>query len=230
MFSILSWNILQGGGSRLTSLINEINILRPQVCVFSEFRNNDTGHQLRIHLMKLGYRFQGVTNAIKDDNSVIIASTLPCDFELHSKSDPEFGGNIISAHFEAFSILGVYLPHKKKHILFDFIIELVQNSAKSYIITGDFNSGKNGIDQVGSSFWYEDKLVYLENNEYVDAFRNIHGNVKEYSWYSHQGNGYRYDHTYIHENLCPILKSCDYLHSLREQKMSDHSPMLITFG
>ncbi|HMT54361.1 MAG TPA: hypothetical protein PKD16_08970, partial [Saprospiraceae bacterium] len=92
---------------------------------------------------------------------------------------------------------------------------------------GDFNSGINGIDQVGDSFWYEDQLKEMNKIGYIDAFRFLHGDVREYSWYSHQGNGFRYDHTYIHESLSSVIKECYYLHECREKKYSDHAPMVL---
>jgi exodeoxyribonuclease III len=230
MLTILSWNILQGGGSRILSIVAQIQQSKPTICVLSEFRNNEAGATLRHQLLRIGYRHQFVTESPRDDNSVLIATLLPCTSELHPKSDPIYSGNIISVHFDFMSIMGVYLPHKKKHILFDYIIDLVKSSPKPYIITGDYNTGKNHVDQVGNSFWYEDKLVALENLDYMDAFRALHGNVAEYSWYSHQGNGFRYDHTYLHESLQPILTECSYIHSWREAKLADHSPMWIKLG
>jgi len=103
-------------------------------------------------------------------------------------------------------------------------------SQQCIIIAGDYNTGINHVDQVGKSFWYEDELIKLKKNGYVDAFRHIHGDIKEYSWYSHQGNGYRYDHTYVDEALIPIVKDCYYLNSWREEKLSDHSPMVLELG
>lgn len=230
MLTILSWNILQGGGSRLIPIINEIGKVKPSICVFSEFHNNESGSQLRYQLLRLGYRHQFVTQASKDENSVLIVSSLPCTSEVHPSSDPEYSNNILSVHFDAFSILGVYLPHKKKHVLFDFIINQIIVRDRPYIITGDFNSGINKIDQAGTSFWYEEKLMAMSKLGYKDAFRHVYGDVQEFSWYSHQGNGYRYDHTYVHDDLLPIIKDCKYMHSWREQKLSDHSPMWIDIG
>lgn len=230
MFSILSWNILQGGGNRYLQILHQVNTFKPTVCVFSEFRNNQTGALIRNGLLNAGYRFQHVTNAAKDDNSVIIASSMPFDAQLHPHADIAFANNILSVHFDVFSVMGVYLPHKKKHKLFDFMIDHVLKSVKPFIITGDFNSGINGLDQQGDSFWYSDKLLELQKIGYLDAFRYINGDTKEYSWYSHQGNGFRYDHTYISEALLPIIKSCKYIHQWREAKYADHSPMWLELG
>lgn len=230
MFTVLSWNIRQGGGTRSLSIIRAIQEIKAQVCILSEFRNNESGLQLRTLLLRAGYRHQFVTASPADDNSVLIASLIPCQNEIHPDSDPEFSGNILSVHFEVFSVMGVYLPHKKKHILFDFILRRVGTSPLPYIIAGDFNTGYNHVDQAGDSFWYTDKLDLLQKAGYSDAFRKLYPEVKEYSWYSHQGNGYRYDHTWTHNSLIPLITQCRYLHNLREEGISDHSPMILTLG
>ena len=231
MFTLLSWNIQQGGGSRVLRIIQKIITQNPSVVILSEFHNNNnSGFQIRSGLLKAGYRHQFVTNASAEENSVLIASRLICQSETHSNADPIYSQNILSVHFDPFSVMGVYLPHKKKHSLFPFIHSHIQNCDKPYIIAGDYNSGINRVDQEGDSFWYEDQMNYFASNGYSDAFRLQNGMVKEYSWYSHQGNGYRYDHTFIHDGLIPLVKNCYYLHDWRLDKSSDHSPMILTLG
>jgi exodeoxyribonuclease III len=230
MFSVLSWNIQQGGGSRVLTIIQKLTTLKPTVIILSEFQNNATsGLNIRSGLLKAGYRHQFVTHAPSEDNSVLIAALLPCQNEFFPQADPLFAHNILAVHFEPFSIMGVYLPHKKKHNLLNYIRDHIAKTERSWIIAGDFNTGINGIDQEGDSFWYEDQLKSYSNINVIDAFRVVHGDKKEYSWYSHQGNGFRYDHTYIHEDLKPILKDCQYLHNWRIEKASDHAAMLLTF-
>lgn len=230
MLKILSWNIRQGGGTRLTSIVNHLAKTKADIVVLSEFRNGETGNRLRASLMKIGYRHQVVSGEKNGVNSVLIASTFAAGSELYADADEKFTHNIATAVFPAFKVMGVYLPHKKKNKLLPYINDTVKNDDAHYIIAGDYNTGINHVDQAGKSFWYEDELIKLKKNGYIDAFRHIHGDVKEYSWYSHQGNGYRYDHTYVDEALIPIVKDCYYLHEWRENKLSDHSPMVLVLG
>ena len=229
MFRVLSWNIRQGGGSRLSKIVATILEEGAEVVVLSEYRNNHSGAKIRNALLSGGYRYQGVTAAPADVNSAAIFSKLPGDISLYPDSDPTYSHNVLSIKFDAFSIFGMYLPHKKKHALFDLLIEKAEAEHPT-IMVGDMNTGINGVDQKGSSFWYEDKLKKLETIGYRDAFRAMHGSKQEYSWYSHQGNGYRYDHTYLDETLLPIVKDCYYIHEWRENKLSDHSPMVLVLG
>ncbi len=230
MISIISWNIRQGGGTRLSSIVAMVTAESPSILVCSEYRNNHSGTLLRSKLLALGYRHQLVSGAALNDNAVLIASTFAFNGRIFPRADEHYPHNVIEAEFEAFQLLGVYLPHKKKHQLFSFLIERVKACDKPSIIVGDYNTGKNYIDQKGNSFWYTDDLIALEKAGMADAFRHLHGDKAEYSWYSHQGNGYRYDHSYVEEPLLPIVTTCDYLHSYRESGVSDHSPMRLNLG
>ena len=86
------------------------------------------------------------------------------------------------------------------------------------------------MDQKGNSFWYTEQLDKLKKAGQKDAFRLVNGEVEEYSWYSHQGNGFRYDHTFVDDNLTPIVTNCYYDHQWRIDKLSDHSPMFLEMG
>ena len=228
MFDILSWNIQQGGGSRIFKITKKISDLRPEVLALSEFRNNNSGIKLRTELLRLGYRYQVASHAGPNKNSAFIASRYPCSSILFPGCDPEYDHNVVCAIFPAFRLYSVYFPHKKKHRLFEFLTEEELSQEAPAIIAGDYNSGRNGIDQRGDSFWYSEYFDVLEKKGFKDAFRELHGDLRDYSWYSHQGNGYRYDHTYISTALIPFIKNCHYLHEWREIGLSDHSPMLLT--
>jgi len=227
MLKFLSWNILQGGGSRVVDIVKFISSQKPHIVVLSEFRNNDKGNYIRKQFLDLGFNFQAVSLTHSDTNSVLIASQIAFNSRLFLNTKLDFAHAAIAAEFDAFYLYGVYLPHKKKHKLFELLIDEVATN-KPALIMGDFNTGKNFIDQKGDSFWYTAQLLQLEKKGIADAFRYINGDATTYSWYSHQGNGYRYDHIYVSQELLPVVNACDYLHKAREQKLSDHSPMFLT--
>lgn len=226
---IISWNIRQGGGTRITKICKLLIDYNAEIISLSEYRNNQSGVQIRNMLLRAGYRYQNVSAASPNENSTALFSKLPSNQKLFPNCDPTYTHNVVANEYEAFTLYGMYLPHKKKHVLFDFLIGELTVGTPS-ILVGDFNTGKNYIDQKGDSFWYTDKLVELENKDCVDAFRHITPDVKEYSWYSHQGNGYRYDHTYVSKSILPVVTACHYLHEWREDGISDHSPMVLVLG
>ncbi len=230
MLKILSWNIQQGGGSRIAKILKAIQTMDCAIVILSEFHNNDSGLKIRTHLIKLGYLHQVVGACPPATNTVGIFSKIPCGSALFEKADENFSHGIVRADFPAFALYGGYFPHKKKHRLFQFLTEEELDAERPSILAGDLNTGKNYVDQKGNSFWYTEELETYEEMGYVDAFRQMHPDAKEFSWYSHQGNGYRYDHSYVHESLLPIVKNCYYEHRYREEKCSDHSPMILELG
>ena len=228
MFKILSWNIQQGGGSRTLKIGSYLLKSNADIIILSEFKNNKNGAQLRNYLLQGGYIYQAVSPSASDVNGVMICSKHAFNSTLFKDIDPNYSHCIVKASFDAIDVYGVYLPHKKKHSLFEFFHDTLDDSPT--VIAGDFNTGKNFIDQKGNSFWYTDQLEKLEKMGYLDAFRLLHKDKKEYSWFSHQGNGYRYDHSYIHATLSPLVKACHYDQEARENKLADHAPMFLELG
>jgi exonuclease III len=226
---ILSWNILQGGGSRIQSIVNFLLEQNAEIICLSEFHNNTNGYFLRSSLLKSGWIHQSTGANAEENNTVFIASKIPFESSYPAKNLDTYQDLMIKANFSAFSLYNNYFPHKKEHKLFDILFEELHSNSNA-IIVGDLNTGKNYIDQVGDSFWYQKEFSTLEKNNFIDAFRFFHKEKKEYSWYSHQGNGYRYDHTFFYQTLSAIAKNCYYLHEVREQKISDHSPMILELG
>ena len=223
---VLSWNIRQGGGTRTDAILKAVYQHNPHIIIFSEFRNNQSGAMIRTRLMMKGYVHQFITAADKQTNSVLIASKLHGDSQLFYDEVKDFPESLVMLKTSGIEIFGLYLPHKKKHTLFKFLLERA-SSGNPVILAGDFNTGINGVDQKGDSFWYSEYLAKLENVDVMDAFRFFHPQVKEYSWFSHGGNGYRYDHIWVHSSLQTFLADCSYSHHEREAGTSDHSVMLL---
>jgi len=84
---------------------------------------------------------------------------------------------LYSKKYDGIDVLGIYLQHKKKQKLYDFQLKEMKKRKHS-ILVGDYNTGKNHIDQKRNSFWYTDKIVALEKSEYVDAFGHMHKDIK----------------------------------------------------
>lgn len=69
----------------------------------------------------------------------------------------------------------------------------------------------------------------LRQYDLKDVFRTIQGfDVEEFSHYVHKRHGRRFDHIFASSSLNAVV--CKYLHSLREEGLSDHSPLLAVFN
>ena len=182
MLQILSWNIRQGGGTRVMAISNALVRQNPEIIVLSEYQNNKNGQLIRNKLLESRYIHQAAGNDLSGGNTVLLASKIPFHLQHCQEADSKYKYSILKAEFDAFNLYGMYLPHKKKHKLFNFLVEEVQREKPS-VLVGDFNTGINYIDQKGKSFMYTDYLDKLKTLGMVDAFREKYGDVKEYSCY-----------------------------------------------
>ena len=145
LLKIISWNIQQGGGSRTLPIASALVNGGFDIIVLSEFKNNENGRKIQEILSKAGFIFQINTKAFSDDNTVLIASKHAGEPKLYENADHNFTHNIATAQFSAFNLMGVYLPHKKKHNLLPFITSEISNSEVPFIVVGDYNIGHNFI-------------------------------------------------------------------------------------
>lgn len=225
---ILSWNILQGGGKRVQQVADAIIAHDPDIVCLSEFRNNDHGMFLRTKLLPLGYRHQFTTSAPKSSNAVFLASKIQGTSRLFVEELGDYQHQLIELETEKFSIFSLYAPHKVKDIPhFKVILNLMKTREKPCIFAGDFNSGINHVDQVGKSFWHSQYWDYFKNAGYGSSFRLKHPEGREYSWFSHKGNGFRYDHIVIPEEWTDLIEDSWFSQEERLAKYSDHTPQIL---
>lgn len=74
-------------------------------------------------------------------------------------------------------------------------------------------------------------LQGLARFDLCDVFRLLHGyKAQEFSWYVVRKSGRkgrRFDHVFASASLKPV--ACRYLHTFREKRLSDHSPIEVCF-
>ena len=66
---------------------------------------------------------------------------------------------------------------------------------------------------------------------WVDAWRTLHPDDREYTWYSRpRNNGFRLDHAFLSPELAPSLQSARHVHSTRAEGVTDHSAIVVDLG
>ena len=122
------------------------------------------------------------------------------------------------------------------------VLEKMSRDQKPYILCGDWNIAHTKMDiknwqsnQKNSGFLPEERLWLTEilaEYGFVDAFRHLHPDKIEYSWWSNRGNayannvGWRIDYQLISKALAPHLCTFE---TPREPKFSDHAPLIATY-
>ena len=74
---LLSWNIRQGGGTRLSAITAALVRHEADILVISEYRGGDSASRLREALIGLGYRHQTGLAPPPGKNGVLIAARRP---------------------------------------------------------------------------------------------------------------------------------------------------------
>jgi exonuclease III len=110
----------------------------------------------------------------------------------------------------------------------------MQHSDAPFLLAGDLNTGCNEVDlETGATpFPCATDFVALTSGGLIDQCRLQHGmTAREYTWRSRQ-NGFRIDHAFGNEAFVSRYEplQCDYDHSTRESKLSDHSALMLRLG
>lgn len=118
---------------------------------------------------------------------------------------------------------------------------LCQDTEYPRILCGDFNSPQTELPNgttipfgTNNKRWPEAELsviIGLGKHDLRDVYRLLHGfDEQETSWViRNRGKEYgrRFDHVFASRHLNAI--ACTYLHTLREQGLSDHAPIEACF-
>lgn len=137
-------------------------------------------------------------------------------------------------------VLGLYVPSRadllKKRTFQNDVMAALPAFLRQFpgpvVVSGDFNVLEPSHTPRYPTFrsWEYGFYDAFENAGLVDAFRHLHPDAAEHSWFSHMGSGYRYDHTFVSAGQTASIRSCQYVHEPRELGLTDHSAMLLRLG
>ncbi len=234
LLKILSWNILQGGGSRCDEIAATLREYEPDIVTLQEFRNNKNGKRLTTELKEsgLGYVFSPAVNNIKE-NSILVASRYP----MRASGFPSGLAPVhcVSAEIEVeatkfVNLMAVHFPQKKAQVpLFEALFNLPDDWLNGHsLLMGDFNCGIPWIDSETRTFYATHYFQQLLQNGWHDTWRERWPDAREFTWISSvRKNGFRYDHTLVSRSVNELVESVFYDHGVRERKISDHSLMVL---
>jgi len=233
----LNWNIRNPSLRRATKQMRWLEKNSSDIVVLTEVKLSHGGVYIKDRLTSLGYTviFPRPEN---EDYGVILA--IRKSFKATLKLRIDFLPYRVSSAVCNFSgkdtlIVGVYAPvwrnDKRKTFLEAFEKSITDENLRRFvgwIILGDLNVLEP--NHVPHHPVYKDWEYFYEaliKHGFVDAFRFFHPHEKEYSWFGREGNGYRFDHIFVSENILPFPENCSYIHDVRLEKLSDHSAMYL---
>jgi exodeoxyribonuclease-3 len=226
---LLAWNIRQGGGTRLLAICEAITRHDADVLVISEYRGGDSALRLSEALERLGYPYRTALRPPPGKTGVLVAARRR--FRAHAALDETLPEPYRLVHVELgrLSLCGVYMPNLLAKVPYweAVVASLAARIDGHALAIGDFNTCRAYIDEPGAI----DKCAYFMDRVaalgFCDLWRHRYPEGREFSWYSHRGNGFRIDHAFLSPALARRAGPVRYSHDERVSGLSDHSPLLL---
>ena len=226
---LLAWNIRQGGGSRLAAITEALLRHDPDVLVLSEYRGGDAAPRLKEALERIGYRHFTTPLPPPGKTGVLVAARRR--FRAHAPLDATLPEPYRLVHVEIgrLSLCGVYMPNLLAKVPYweAVVAGLAARLDSHALAIGDFNTCRAYVDEPGAI----DKCAYFMDRVaelgFCDLWRQRYPEGREFSWYSHRGNGFRIDHAFLSPALAKRAGAIRYSHDERLSGLSDHSPLIL---
>lgn len=229
---LITFNIQQGGGRRIESILFALNSHNADILAITEFQENAIGAKIKQSLYDNGFIHQASSTSNPKVNSVLVASKLSFSTILPTSIVGQHLHRVICAKFDSFNMIATYFPQEyNKRFVFDFLIhEGVPFLGNNGLIIGDFNTGKHYIDEPKTFFHCSEYMDKLEEASLIDSWRSRNDDVRQFSWYSNIGNGFRIDHVFSSKAFDDKITNVEYSHDERENKISHHSAFIVEFN
>lgn len=238
---IVGWNIRAGGGRRIEQIAAQLASWRTDIVALSEYRGTPASVWLAETLAAQGLTHQATTASDENParNGLLVASRWPI-VTIPLRKLPTPRHRVMPVCIDAprpISIIAVHGPLGATGLRRPFNDRLLAKLRRwrypPGMLIGDTNTGKRGIDEQSAVFdARDDSWMDGTNRRWPDAFRHLHGQQREYTWYSpNRGNGFRLDQAFVHPRLLSRVTRVDYRWgddgSGRRDALSDHAAIIV---
>jgi exonuclease III len=226
---LLAWNIRQGGGTRLVGIVAAIARHDADVLILSEYRGGAAAERLCTALKTSGYRHVTKLAPPPQRTGVLIAARRR--FVERGPVCPrvEEPWRLIDVDLGVLRLTGVYMPNMKAKLPYwqTLVAAFTDRSAGDALAIGDFNTCRAYVDEPGAIDVAAHFMDSMDAIGFRDLWRHRYPDGREFSWYSHRGNGFRIDHAFLSASLAARAGVVRYSHEERLAGLSDHSVLLL---
>lgn len=237
MTTVLTWNILHGGGARrIPRIALDLLAHSPDIVLLSEFRTS-MGGQLQGVLADHGLAHQLTTEPPPRTNGLLLACRWPLTPIKPTSPPPSLRARWLCARAdlgaEQLHLLGAHIPEtrtgSRKVDAWQFVLDAARAHLDApTILFGDLNTGRARQDDSGIPSTCSAMMGRLWSMGYRDAWREVRGpEAREFSWFNHDGSGLRIDHALVAPALAGRVVSARYDHAPRASRTSDHAPLIL---
>ncbi|HEY7372570.1 MAG TPA: endonuclease/exonuclease/phosphatase family protein [Polyangia bacterium] len=226
---LLAWNIRQGGGTRLVGIMAAIARHDADVLVLSEYRGGESAERLCAALKASGYRHMTKLLPPPQRTGVLVAARRR--FVERGPVCPrvEEPWRLVDVDLGVLRLTGVYMPNMKAKLPYwqTLVDAFAARSAGDALAIGDFNTCRAYVDEPGAIDVAARFMDSMDAIGFRDLWRQRYPDGREFSWYSHRGNGFRIDHAFVSAGLAARAGAVRYSHEERLSGLSDHSILLL---
>lgn len=226
---VVTLNIRHGGRKFGDALTARLLGYDADILVVTEFRANDTGARLITQLERCGY-VTSHPGAEPKQNTVLIASRSPID-RSWAFSDELDARHLWCVDLDGTAICGVYMPQDTAKLPYwEALIDRARRNGINLLV-GDFNTGNNDLDKdpKGTKFIGPEMPARLVDSGFIDVWRSMHPDIREYSWFSRPGdNGFRLDYAFSTPEIAQRVTTCEFDHDPRLAGETDHSALVVS--
>ncbi|HEX3811014.1 MAG TPA: endonuclease/exonuclease/phosphatase family protein [Rhizomicrobium sp.] len=225
---VLSWNVerLKAGAK---AVAGHIALKHADVVALQEVQIN-RADELAKHLKSIGYQcFRKTGNPGDIATFVFAKASANCICAETPAGLGEAAKWWREAKTSLFGISAVHIPparlvHRKE--FWDAVLKHAEAKAQErHILIGDFNAAQTEFDYEGGKIADSGNLTKLANLGWIDAWRRLHPDTCEYTWYWREKKGFRVDLAWLSPALAPLLIGAEIDHESR--KHSDHAMLIV---
>jgi exodeoxyribonuclease III len=240
VFRIIFWNIMHGGGKRADAIVHQLMAWQPDLIALAEFRATPSSQSIADNLRDIGFDHQLTTATQKHrtQNGLFLASRTELD-SLTLRAMPKPSHRWLLAEVKtnpAFHIGVMHIPNMHTKLKIPYHKSVLRLTKKwklgNGLLIGDTNSGLPDIDEESPAFGKHETAFIngLDKANWKDMFRVLHGDKREYTWYSPNGkNGFRLDQAFANIDLQQRVESFQYVwgDAGEHNQLSDHAAILL---
>jgi len=197
--------------------------------VLTEYRSGEAGRRLRAVLREQGYVWLSPVEPPGIRNGVLIATRKKPRMVGHVTEMVPEPWRMLAVTIDRVRVFGIYMPNLKAKIPYwEALIEAsTPHAGGRALALGDFNTCRAYVDETGATDVTALFLDKIQAAGFRDVWRDRFPDGREFSWYSHRGNGFRIDHAFASARLARSIGEIRYSHEERLGGLSDHSALLV---
>lgn len=241
---LLIWNVANPSLDRARKQFEWLTNTKANVIILTEAKSSAGCYYLKESFENIGFKV--FFSRAPDDRYSVLVAEKGFDSKRHCLDIEFLPERIQAIKLQTFMgriiLIGLYVPSRgpresrnvDKRKFQDQIIRLLGSFRNcdvkhDLLAGGDLNVIPPNHEPRYSLFadWeYQFYNAFLELGM-SDGYKYAQPNGQEHSWIGKSGDGYRFDHFFLSNRLLQYVKRCNFIHEVRDTRLSDHSALYL---